>query len=73
MIKKILMVLAITFLIAFTPNQTKTLKVEADLQTWNTILRVIDFSEAPAKERIAVRDFIINQLNDTTKNKIKPK
>lgn len=51
-------------------QQKKLLKVEADAQTWNTILYVIDLSEAPAKDRVAVKEFIIKQITDTTINKI---
>lgn len=50
----------------------KKLHVEAELQQWQNVLNVIDQSDASAKERIAARILIIEQLNqqlDTTKNK----
>lgn len=50
----------------------KKLHVEADLQQWQNVLNVIDQSDASAKERIAARVLIIEQLNpqlDTTKKK----
>lgn len=47
----------------------KKLRVEADLPTWQAILNVIDLSEAPPKDRVAVREFIIRQLDDTAINK----
>lgn len=67
--KKLLILIAFIFLISWA-DKPKTLKVEADVNTWAEILSVIDLSEAPAKQRVAVRDFIISQLNDTTINKI---
>ncbi len=63
--------LAALFLItiSWTNHQPKLLKVQADANTWGAILNVIDLSTAEPKERIAVREFILKQLNDTTINK----
>ncbi len=61
----------ILFLIAW-QVPAKKLHVEADIQQWQNVLNVIDQSDASAKERIAARTLIIEQLNpqlDTTKKK----
>lgn len=57
------------FLLTGQSHAPKLLKVEADLPTWQTILNVIDLSKAEPETRIAVREFILKQLNDTTINK----
>ncbi len=64
-------ILAVLFLItvSWTNQQPKLLKVQADANTWSAILNVIDLSTAEPKERIAVREYILKQLNDTTINK----
>lgn len=78
--KKIITILGLILLISFTPNdQTKLLKVETDINTWNKIIEIIDLSAAEPKERVAAKNFIIDQLNrqlkipqsptDTTKQK----
>ncbi len=63
--------LAALFLITISwqDQQPKLLKVQGDLNTWQAILNVIDLSTAEPKERIAVREYILKQLNDTTINK----
>lgn len=66
--KKLLTAIAFLF-IGWQGHEPKLLKVEADANTWQAILNVIDLSEAPAKDRVAIKNFIINQLNDTTINK----
>ena len=50
-------------------EQPKIFKVQSDLAGWQRVLRVVDLSKAEPEERIAVREFIIAQLNDTTLNK----
>jgi len=67
--KKIIALLSIVVFSAFQTGQPKVFKVQSDLNGWQRVLRVIDLSKAEPEERIAVRDFIINQLNDTTINK----
>lgn len=67
--KKLFTAIAIIFLISW--QQPKKLKVEADIQTWNAIINVIDLSDAPPKDRVAAKEFILNQLYDTTINKRK--
>lgn len=60
---------------AFAPSyQPKLLEVKADVNTWNKIIEIIDLSVADPKERVAVKNFIIEQLNkqikaDTTNKK----
>lgn len=66
--RKISTVIAFLF-IGLQNNAPKLLKVEADANTWQAIINVIDLSEAPAKDRVAAKNFIINQLNDTIINK----
>ncbi len=67
--KKLLAVSTILLLTSFKPNADNQYVVKADLKTWEQVLRVIDYSTVPPEQRIAVRDFIISQLNDTTINK----
>lgn len=64
--KKVFLILLLS-LSAFAPE--KKLKVETTAQNWNLILDVIDQSEATPKARIAARNLIIQQLNDTAINK----
>lgn len=66
--KKILTAIAFLF-IGWNNNPPKLLKVEADANTWQAILNVIDLSKAEPEQRVAVRNFIVNQLSDTTINK----
>lgn len=66
--KRIITIIGIIFLIAFTPNyQPQLFKVETDINTWNKIIEIIDLSAAEPKERVAVKNFIINQLNQQFK------
>ncbi len=68
--KKLLIALTLLFTVSWTSyQQPKLLKVQADVNTWQAILNVIDLSTAEPKERIAIREFILKQLNDTTINK----
>lgn len=53
----------------FKSPEPKLLTVKADLPTWQVILNVIDMSKAEPEQRIAAREFILRQLNDTTINK----
>lgn len=53
----------------FKQEKQRLFKVQADITTWNKIIEVIDLSEADAKERVAVKQFIIRQLSDTALNK----
>lgn len=70
MMKKTISIAVILFaVILYAFQQPKTLKVQADAATWQAILNVIDLSDAPPKDRVAARNFIINQLNDSTINK----
>lgn len=66
--KKAILAFTVLFIISW-QQPVKTYKVVADINTWQRILNVIDLSIADPKERIAIRDFIIGQLNDTTINK----
>lgn len=53
----------------FKQEKQRLFKVQADITTWNKIIEVIDLSEADAKERVAIKQFIIRQLSDTALNK----
>lgn len=61
--------LAFFLLTAFETGNPKMFTVTADVATWNEILKVVDLSKADPEKRIAVREFILSQLNDTTINK----
>lgn len=54
---------------AFTADKIFT--VQGSVEDWNNVLFVIDQSDAPAKNRNAARELIVNQVNkqmaDTTK------
>lgn len=67
--KKIISITGLILIIAFTPDyqQPKLFKVEADINTWNKIIEIIDLSVADPKERVAVKNFIIDQLNKQLK------
>jgi hypothetical protein len=69
--KKVFIILSLLFFFSFQNKPAKILKVEAELPAWQNVLNVIDQSDASAKERIAARTLIIEQLNkqitDTTK------
>lgn len=67
--KKAIALLVIIGLSSFQTQQPKIYKVVSDINGWQRVLNVIDLSTAEPKERIAVREFIIAQLNDTTLNK----
>lgn len=66
--KKTAIILSLILIIAFTPDyQPKLFKVEADINTWNKIIEIIDLSVADPKERVAAKNFIIDQLNKQLK------
>ncbi len=68
--EKLLIALTLLFTVSWTSyQQPKLLKVQADVNTWQAILNVIDLSTAEPKERISVREYILKQLNDTTINR----
>jgi len=68
--KNLISVIAVLLLTSFIPAEQKKLYIiKADLQTWDAVLKVIDLSKAEPEQRIAVREFIIAQINDTTINK----
>lgn len=70
MIKRILSIATIFILLSFTSNNNeKEFVVKAQLAQWETILRVIDLSKADPELRVAAREHILRQLNDTTINK----
>lgn len=71
--KKSILVLAAFVFASFKLQEPKEKNfiVSAPVATWETVLDVIDLSTAEPKQRIAVRNFIVGQLNDTTINKVK--
>ena len=69
--KKAIALLSIVILVGILSfqQQPKIYKVQADIKTWDAVIKVIDLSAADPQVRVSVKDFIINQLNDTTINK----
>lgn len=69
--KKTIALLSIVILVGVLSfqQQPKIYKVQADIVTWEAIITVIDLSVADPKTRVAVKELIIKQLNDTTLNK----
>lgn len=69
--KKTLSILAFLFLIGSAFTVGKFFTVQGSVEDWNNVLFVIDQSDAPAKNRNAARELIVNQVNkqmaDTTK------
>lgn len=68
--KKILLLIAVLGLMAFTTDEPKKLKVELSQDEWGAVLQVIDQSNAPHGQVKAVQEVLIKQLQaqvDTTK------
>lgn len=65
--KTVLLIIGLYILFAFKTDQQKLLKVEAEIGQWNKIIEIIDLSDANPKERVAAKNFIIDQLNKQLK------
>ena len=65
--KKLLIVAVALFLFSFQSQKTeKTLTVKLTFQQWQTVLTIMDRSEAPHTTVMEVQGWLVKQLNDTT-------
>lgn len=51
-------------------DQQKLLTVSAEIGQWNQIIDIIDLSVADPKERVAAKNFIVNQLQNQLKQQL---
>jgi len=70
--KKIILSAAAVFLFAFqTAKEEKTLRVDLTPQQWNAVITIMDMSTAPHSDVKIATNWLLTQLNDSTKQKKK--
>ena len=70
--KKIILLSAAVFLFSFqTAKEEKTLRVDLTSQQWNAVITIMDMSTAPHSDVKIATNWLLTQLNDSTKQKKK--
>ena len=70
--KKIILLSAAVFLFSFqTAKEEKTLRVDLTPQQWNAVITIMDMSTAPHSDVKIATNWLLTQLNDSTKQKKK--
>lgn len=68
--KKSVLILIGILIFAFKTDQQKLLTVSAEIGQWNQILDIIDLSVANPTDRVAAKNFIVNQLQNQLKQSL---